>query len=67
MFLIVGFGTKQHDLGAGQTRTCTRCNNTTVWGRTREAKQFTLFFLPIARWGRREFEVCGVCGNALAV
>ena len=67
MFFIFGFGAKQQDLGPGQTRTCARCNNTTVWGRTRESKQFTLFFIPIARWGRHEYEVCGICGNAVAV
>ena len=67
MLFIFGFGTKQHDLGAGQTRTCARCGNTSVWSRIREAKQFTLFFIPVARWGRHELEVCSICGNAVEV
>lgn len=67
MFFIFGFGAKQRDLGPGQSRTCPRCSNTTVWARVSEAKQFTLFFVPIARWGRREFEVCGICGMAISV
>ncbi|WP_072313664.1 zinc-ribbon domain-containing protein [Agrococcus sp. Marseille-P2731] len=67
MFFIFGFGSKEHELGAGQTRTCGRCGNTTVWNRLRTAKQFTLFFIPIARWGRRELEVCTICGNAVTV
>ncbi len=33
----------------------------------REFKQFTLFFVPVARWKRRQFEVCGICGTAVAV
>jgi hypothetical protein len=33
----------------------------------REFKQFTVFFIPIARWGRREFEACGICGAAIAL
>jgi hypothetical protein len=33
----------------------------------REFEQFSLFFVPIARWKRREFEMCGICGAALAV
>ena len=32
----------------------------------REFKQFTVFFVPVARWKRRQFEVCGVCGTAVA-
>jgi predicted RNA-binding Zn-ribbon protein involved in translation (DUF1610 family) len=67
MFFIFGFGTKQRDEGPGQTRTCPRCGNTTVWGRVREHKQFSLFFIPIARWQRRDLEVCPVCGEAVAV
>jgi len=67
MLLIFGFGTEQQDGGPGHSRTCPRCHNTTVWSRVREHKQFTLFFLPIARWQRRELEVCGICGEAVAV
>lgn len=60
-------GAKQQDLGPGETRTCPRCHNTTVWNRLRESKQFTLFFTPVARWNRREFEVCSICNEAVAV
>ncbi len=31
----------------------------------REFKQFTLFFIPVARWSRRQFEVCGICGASV--
>ena len=65
MLLLFGFGTKQKLLGAAGTRTCPRCHNTTQWTRVREFKQFTLFFIPVARWRRREFEVCGICGAAV--
>lgn len=67
VFLLFGFGTKRKQLGLGQTRTCPRCNNTTQWARIREFKQFTVFFVPIARWQRRNLEVCGICGTAVAV
>ena len=26
---------------------------------------FTLFFVPIARWKRRQFQACGICGAAV--
>ena len=67
VLFIFGFGTRQKLLGAGQVRTCPRCNNTTQWSRMREYRQFTLFFIPVARWKRRNFEVCGVCGAAAAI
>lgn len=67
MFFLFGFGSKQQHLGPGATRTCQRCGNTTQWERMRQFRQFTVFFVPIARWGRRRLEVCGICGNAVAV
>lgn len=62
LFLLFGLGTKRTYLGVGETRTCPRCHNTTQWSRMREFKQFTLFFVPVARWKRRQFEMCGICG-----
>ncbi len=66
MFLLFGFGTKTQDLGPGAVRTCPRCGNTTQWARVRQVRQFTVFFVPVARWGRRQMEVCGVCGSTVA-
>lgn len=67
VFFIFGFGTKQKHLGPGQSRTCPHCNNTTQWARIKQYQQFTLFFIPIARWKRRQFEQCGICGTVAAV
>jgi transcription elongation factor Elf1 len=66
-FFLFGLSTKQQYLGAGGTHTCPRCHNTTQWQRMRQFKQFTLFFIPVARWKRRQFEVCGICGTSVAV
>lgn len=30
-----------------------------------EFKQFSLFFVPVARWNRRQLEVCGICGTTV--
>ncbi|WP_232666961.1 zinc-ribbon domain-containing protein [Pseudonocardia sp. TRM90224] len=67
MLIIFGFGNKQNNLGPGETRTCPRCHNTTQWARMREFRQFTLFFVPVARWNRRQFEMCGVCGATVGL
>ena len=67
MLIFFGYGTKQKFLGAGEMRTCPRCHNSTQWTRVREFKQFSLFFVPIARWKNRQFETCGICGAAVAV
>ena len=66
LFFLFGYGAKQKHLGPGEVRTCPRCHNTTQWSRVREFKQFSLFFIPVARWNRRQFEVCGICGAAVA-
>jgi hypothetical protein len=67
VFILFGLGTKQHHLGPGETRTCPHCHNTTQWARAREFRQFTVFFVPIARWKRRQLETCGICGAAVEV
>lgn len=61
-FFLFGYGVKQKQLGAGEVRTCPRCHNTTQWARMQEYKEFSLFFIPVARWNRREFDVCTICG-----
>lgn len=68
MLLIFGITTKQRELGPGQTRQCPRCHNSTQWLRMRTFRQFTVFFvIPVARWGRRRFETCGICGTSVDV
>jgi hypothetical protein len=67
VFFLFGFGTKQQDLGPGEVRPCPRCGNTSQWERVRQFRQFTVFFVPLARWGRRQLEVCGICGTAVEV
>jgi hypothetical protein len=67
VFFLFGYGTKQRELGPGVVRTCSRCGNTSQWTRVRQVEQFTVFFVPVARWGRRQLEVCGICGAAVQV
>ncbi len=33
----------------------------------REFRQFTVFFVPVARWKRRQFEACGICAAAVEI
>ena len=67
MFFLFGFGTKQVDQGPGEVRTCPRCGNTSAWASVKQFRQVTVFFVPVARWGRRHLEVCGVCGTSVEV
>jgi len=67
VLFLVGFGTKQQALGAGEVRTCPRCGNTSQWVRVRQFRQFTVFFVPVARWGRRHLEVCEICGSTVEI
>jgi zinc-ribbon family len=67
MFLLFGFGSKRKALGPGDTRTCPRCHNTTQWARMKQYKQFTVFFIPVARWKNQHFEECTICGAAIEV
>jgi len=33
----------------------------------RQCTQFTLFFVPVARWNRRQLEECGICGTTVEI
>ena len=64
MFLFIfGWGERLKQLAGGTVQTCGRCHNTTTWQRLRRQQQITLFFIPVARWGRREIEACPICGQ----
>jgi hypothetical protein len=63
LFLLFGAGIRLKDLGAGHERTCPRCHNTAAWSRVRRFHELTLFFIPVARWGRQELEACPICGQ----
>ena len=65
VFLLFGFGDKRKQLGMGQTRTCPRCHNTTQWARMKQYRQFTLFFIPVAKWKKSLFEQCPICGTVV--
>jgi hypothetical protein len=65
-FLLFGGGVRLKTLGAGPERTCPRCHNTATWVRLRRFHELTLFFVPLARWGRSELEACPVCGQQAA-
>ncbi len=67
MLFFFGYGSKRKHLGPGATRSCPRCHNTTQWARMKQYKQFTVFFIPVARWNNQQFEECGICGAALEV
>ena len=67
VFFLFGFGDKQQDLGPGEVRTCPRCGNTSQWARVKQFRQVTVFFVPIARWRRRQLEVCDICGTSVEI
>lgn len=64
LFLLFGGGTRFRIEGTGEERTCPRCHNTSTWQRLRRFQELTFFLIPVARWGRHEFETCPVCGEA---
>jgi hypothetical protein len=66
VFFLFGFGSKQRELGPGQVRECPNCGNTSQWTLLQESRQFTVFFIPVARWGRQRYEMCGICGVTVA-
>lgn len=64
LFLLFGGGTRLKQMGTGEQHTCPRCHNTTTWQRVRRCNELTFFFVPIARWSRRDLEACPICGES---
>lgn len=68
MFFIVGISSPTKVLGPGSTQVCPRCGNQGTFTRVRSSRQLTAFFvIPLWRWGRREYEQCGICSHAVAI
>ncbi|HET8952500.1 MAG TPA: zinc-ribbon domain-containing protein [Solirubrobacteraceae bacterium] len=63
LFFLFGLSTRIKTLGSGEQRRCPRCQNVATWTRLRESTQLSLFFVPVLRWGRSEFEACPICGT----
>lgn len=63
MFFIIGIGNGSSELGARRCRTfacCRICGAAAMV--TCVYQQFTLFFLPLFRFGKRYFVTCPGCG-----
>jgi hypothetical protein len=64
MFLIFGFTNGANDIGVRKCRFFSCCGNYGVMATvTCTFQQFTLFFIPIFRFGKRYFVSCPNCGT----
>ncbi|MGB2754413.1 MAG: zinc ribbon domain-containing protein [Phycisphaerae bacterium] len=62
--LIVGVADREKVLAKGIERGCLECLRTTPHVLVEERRQLSIFFLPVWRWNRRWYLVCGDCGRA---
>jgi hypothetical protein len=61
--LIVGVADREKVLAKGIERGCLECLRTTPHVLVEERRQLSVFFLPVWRWNRRFYLVCGGCGH----
>jgi len=59
--LIVGWGDKSSVLGQGFVQDCQNCNNSSRWPIVEMAHRIRLYFVPVAKWGRKYYYLCPVC------
>lgn len=68
MFIVFGWGhTKTHNYGEINRSHCSRCNSETAWELNRTSEWFTLFFLPVFPYLRKNYVSCSVCGNTVEI
>ena len=62
--LIMGVADREKVLAEGLARDCLQCLRRTPHLVVEERRQLSVFFLPVWRWNRRWYLVCGECGRA---
>jgi hypothetical protein len=62
--LIVSVADREKVLARDVPRDCLQCLRTTPHVLVEERRQLSIFFLPVWRWNRRFYLVCGGCGQA---
>ena len=67
MFFIVGIGPRRKQLDFDQTVVCPRCGRYGHIAVFVEFQCFSLFFIPLFRWGRTYFVRMGCCGASCAL
>jgi hypothetical protein len=68
MVLIFGWGRGEaQDHGEVAPLTCPNCHNEVFLHEVQSKKQFSLYFIPVARYGSDEYLLCPVCGHGLQV
>ena len=66
--VIFGFGGgSAQDLGEAVPARCPNCHNDVYLHHVRSQKAFSLYFVPIARYGTNEYLLCPICQRGLQV
>ncbi|MDF1495917.1 zinc ribbon domain-containing protein [Caproiciproducens sp. CPB-2] len=63
MFFIIGVTSGAHDLGLRRCGCLPCCSGGAMAAVTCTFQQFTLFFIPLFRFGKRYFVTCPNCGT----
>jgi len=65
--IVFGWGDGAKQLGEGFYQVCDNCNNTNRFIVAEVSKKASVYFVPVAKWGRRYFYVCPVCNSGFRV
>ena len=66
MVVIFGFGGgSAEDLGETVPARCPNCHNDVYLHHVRSQKSFSLYFVPIAKYGTNEYLLCPICQRGL--
>lgn len=61
MIILYGWGNRSKKLADAGYLTCGHCNNVSWFTIIYLASEFNLYYIPVARWNRRYYMVCGIC------
>lgn len=67
MPILAGWGGKRKRIGNFGIRKCPNCNNWQPQGIYELSRQATLYFIPVAKWGKEYYVICPICEAGLPV
>lgn len=68
MFFFFGSGgTSSEMIGEGYAIDCPRCHNVRPWPVARSENRASVFFIPVAKWGRKYWTYCPICSTSASL
>src|SRR3989344_1062719 len=67
MPILAGWGGKRKRIGNFGMQKCPNCHNWQAQGIYELSRQATLYFIPVAKWGKEYYVICPICEAGMPI